>query len=375
MGDAKLKILLVSNGFYPEISPRSFRATELAKEFNRQGHDVSVFSKYRDHNYSEFLERFPLNFKMWRAPAYPVVPIFKRQPFRLISRAVSRLMLLFFEYPDIEEMFIVRKILKNENGFDLMISFAVPFPVQWGVASVRSGKNRIAKTWIADCGDPFMLNRIPNFRKPFYFKYLEENFCRKCDYLTIPYEELRHKFYAEFINKIRIIPQGFDFGEINLNDYPIDHETPVFLFAGSIIPGKRDLTLFLEYLSGLASDFTFIVYTKQMDLFEKYKLILGHKLEIRGYVDRLTLINEMSQADFLVNVDTIYDRNATSEAVPSKLIDYGIARRPILNINSEHLDEDLVMQFLMGDYTGQRVIDVTKFDIRVVSKQFLELIN
>jgi len=32
------KILIVSNAFYPEISPRSFRTTELAKELSRQGH-------------------------------------------------------------------------------------------------------------------------------------------------------------------------------------------------------------------------------------------------------------------------------------------------------------------------------------------------
>ncbi len=41
----KLRLLLVSNAFYPEISPRSYRATELAREFCRQGHDVVVVTK------------------------------------------------------------------------------------------------------------------------------------------------------------------------------------------------------------------------------------------------------------------------------------------------------------------------------------------
>ena len=40
----KKKILIVSRSFYPENSPRSFRTTELAKEFARQGHDVTVFT-------------------------------------------------------------------------------------------------------------------------------------------------------------------------------------------------------------------------------------------------------------------------------------------------------------------------------------------
>ena len=52
--------------------------------------------------------------------------------------------------------------------------------------------------------------------------------------------------------------------------------------------------------------------------------MLGEKLLINGYIDRLSLIFEMSKADFLVNVDTIHDNNSNVEAVPSKLIDYAL---------------------------------------------------
>ena len=53
--DTKKRILLVSSGFYPEISPRSFRAAELAAEFVRQGHKVAVHTKNREFDYTEFL--------------------------------------------------------------------------------------------------------------------------------------------------------------------------------------------------------------------------------------------------------------------------------------------------------------------------------
>ena len=36
------RILIVGRTFFPEQSPRSFRTTELAKEFARQGHQVEV---------------------------------------------------------------------------------------------------------------------------------------------------------------------------------------------------------------------------------------------------------------------------------------------------------------------------------------------
>ena len=68
------KILLVTNGFFPEISPRSYRATELAKEFCRQGHEVTVISKLREYNYSEFLSEWPINLKMWEKSRFPRIP-------------------------------------------------------------------------------------------------------------------------------------------------------------------------------------------------------------------------------------------------------------------------------------------------------------
>ena len=110
MSGAK-KILLVSSAFYPEISPRSFRATELAREFCRQGHQVVVISKWRDHDYREFLNEHGLTLKMWSRPRFPEIPVVKRRPFNLFFRAVSRILMVLFEYPAIEEMFKVKRIL------------------------------------------------------------------------------------------------------------------------------------------------------------------------------------------------------------------------------------------------------------------------
>lgn len=365
--------MLVSNGFYPEISPRSFRATELAKEFCRHGHQVTVITKYRDHDYSQFLQDFPFTLKMWEKPLLPKIPAFSKKPFSLISSVVSRLLLLLFEYPGIEDMFKVKGMLKNEKGYDLMISFAVPFPVQWGVASIHSKRHSIASVWIADCGDSYMFERLDTFKKPFYFKYPEVNFCRKCDYLTVPFSELSLQFYPQFRDKIRVIPQGFNFDEIKLYKGPANYDKPVFVFAGSIIPGKRDLTMFLDFLASLNRDFLFIVYTNQMNWFSGFKQNLDKKLMLNGYIDRLTLIYEMSKVDFLVNIDTVFDKVDNTEAVPSKLIDYALSGRPIMNINSSFLDKELIMEFLDKNYSRKRVIDLSKYDIRKVSTEFTRL--
>lgn len=369
------KILLVSNAFYPEISPRSFRCTELVKEFYRQGHDVTVISKIRAHDYSEFLKEFPVSLKMWSKPLFPKVPESRHKYLSYLSKLVARVLSLLFEYPAIEEMFQVKRILNHESGYDFMISFAVPFPIHWGVAITHSKKNPIARTWVADCGDPYMFARLDSFRKPFYFKIPETYFCRKCDFISIPFYEMQVQFYPQFISKIRVIPQGFNFEEIRLYEGHTNNQKPVFKFAGSIIPGRRDLKLFFEFLNTLQFDFLFVVYTNQREWFAKYIKALGHKLEVNGYIERLPLLFELSKADFLVNVDTVLDNHSNIEAVPSKLIDYALTNRPILNIISDYLDKELVMKFMNKDYSGKRLVDKSNFDIRKVSAQFLALID
>lgn len=371
----KRNILLVSSAFTPELSPRSFRATELAKEFSIQGHRVTVFTKTRDHDYTDFLKSFPMTIKTWNKSIFRPIPSFRNKYLSFLSRILTRILGLLFEYPAIVEMFQVKKLLKGEIGYDLMISFAVPFPVHWGVAWARSKKNIIADIWIADCGDPYMLGRIDTFRKPFYFKYFEINFCRKCDFLTVPFDGMKEQFYPQFIGKIKTIPQGINFNEIKKYDGKIINEKPVFVFAGTVIPGLRDLSLFLNYLSTLNIDFLFNVYTNQIEWFSNYKELLGEKLSILGYIDRLSLIYKMSKTDFLVNVDTKYDSMTNVEAIPSKLIDYALSGRPILNINSANLDTEMVNEFLNKNYSRRRKINIEAYDIKVVSEAFLKLLN
>mgnify|MGYP001769771154 FL=1 len=81
----------------------------------------------------------------------------------------------------------------------------------------------------------------------------------------------------------------------------------------------------------------------------------------------------MSTVDFLVNVDTVLDNQSNREAVPSKLIDFALSGRPILNLSSAVLDESLVLDFLNQDYSRQRFVDISRHNIRDVAARFLSL--
>jgi hypothetical protein len=365
----KKKILLVSNGFYPEISPRSYRATELAKEFYRQEHQVVVISKYRDHDYFDFLNEYNITIKMWGKSRFPKVPDFKHKPFSFLSRVLSRTLSTLFEYPGIEDMFKVKKILKNENGYDMMISFAVPYPIHWGVAWSRSEKHQIAGTWVADCGDPYMGDVLDSFRKPFYFGYLEKWFCRKADFISIPIESAMAGYYTEFHNKIRIIHQGFDF---DLNEKEIEqpvNDKPTFAYSGGFLPGARDPKPLMHYLMNLDLPFRFQVYTNKPDLLNEYKAALNEKLILSEYIPRSELMKVLAKMDFLINFD-----NNTSLNSPSKLIDYAIAKRPVLNINKNFNGEEL-LAFLRRDYRNRMLLpDIGQYHIKNITRLFLDLL-
>jgi hypothetical protein len=68
---------------------------------------------------------------------------------------------------------------------------------------------------------------------------------------------------------------------------------------------------------------------------------------------------ELSKSDFLVNID-----NAESVQSPSKLIDYKIAGRPILNIKKGKIDEKIVDEFLDFNIWLEYVTSLPRYNER-----------
>jgi glycosyltransferase involved in cell wall biosynthesis len=362
------KILIVSRSFYPGLSPRAYRTTELAKELSKQGHDVTIYIPFGNNNYSRFAKEHNLRVNNIGNLNWLGIELKGGKIEYAIRRAIRRGLLMLFEYPDVELTFRILNAIKNESGYDLLISIAVPFPVHWGVALAKRKGRDIAECWIADCGDPYMGDTADSFRKLNYFGWIEKWFCRKADYLTVPFEGAIPAYYPEFHDKIRVIPQGYDFKNLVIPEYKKRTEYPVFAYAGGFIPGKRDPSQLLRFLSRCQREFKFIVYTSQESMLIEARKKLGGKLEIKPLIPREELLINLSQMDFLVNLDN----NITTQ-LPSKLIDYAYAGRPVLNILAND-DFSGLTQFMEGDYTKRmNLVSPENFEIDKIAKKFISL--
>lgn len=365
MNNRPLKIVIVTQGIYPALDPRSHRSTQLAMGLADIGHDVTVYALLGKYDYSELQKGRNLTFKNLGISRWGMSDSDNNSKYTILNRGLKKLFWKVCLFPDIELVPMIKRALRQEKNIDLLISIAVPYIDHFGVALC---KNLKAKCWISDCGDPFTGNP---FRKlPFYFKYIEKYWCKKTDYIVVPIETAKNGYFEKFRNKIKVIPQGFDFRNINLAEYK-ENIIPTFAYSGAVYKDLRDPSAFLRYLTALHFPFHFIVYSVGGAIFGNFSKQLGDKMEIRPYVKRDQLLHELSKVDFLININ-----NKSGVQQPSKLIDYAMTKRPILTLTSDFNSSERKAfdEFLKRDYTHQTLVEnIDDYNIENVVRKFTDI--
>ncbi len=367
-----MRIVIISGTMYPHISARSFRTTELAKGFAKMGHDVTLYTILGKYDYSKLRADLPnLHIKTLGKSYFGNPDSDGHLKKNIIQRILTRLLYNIIDYPRCEYYFKTIKALKAESAFDYLITIAHPYGIHWGAAYYKNThmKNLKFKYWVSDCGDPFMgdpdVKRWKLFQQP-----IEIFWGKMTDRIVIPVENGRKAYYNEVRNKISIIPQSVDFDSFVLADYT-QNTIPTFCYSGAVYPNMRDPRSFLEYLTTIDYEFKFIVYVPSDTVFSDFKEKLGDRLEIRRYIPRAELVKVMSSMDFLINLN-----NNSGVQTPSKLIDYSISKRPILNISTEFSVQERANfeAFITKDYSSQfKIKNIEQYDSRNVCAKFISL--
>ena len=370
------KILIISYMFYPENNPRSFRAFELAKGLSQE-FEVTILTKFNNTNGGE-------NFKIITIPpGFLLNKNISKKFFQKGIRKKSKLKKIFtkiFNYflysREIEFSYEIKKYLQNQvQKYDSIISISNPFACHVGVwLFYKNKKNK--PNIILDYGDPFYKNTF--FKLAPYFKILERKILKISDAVVVPVEnsKLAFEIYSNYIKKIKVIPQGLDMTSIKKAKYS-KNRIPTFMYAGIFYERIRDpLTVFEKMLS-INKKFKFFIYTDIERLYdsEMGKKILelvnnsSERIEVKNKISREECIYKMSEMDFLINID-----NISLNQIPSKLIDYSLSGRPILNFSSKNFNLDIFLEFLEGNYDKQLKIDIEQYNIKEIINKFKELL-
>ncbi len=381
MSDSK-KILMVSDACYPELSPRAFRTTELARELAREGHRVTLLIPNRQVFRDDPLQADGLRviFADGTVEGRGGSAVARRNKSirRFIPKFAQRWILYFYchEFFAKYNPGIFRRLVALDEPFDAVLSISYPAAIHRAVSrAMRRNPNLRHAVTIAEFSDPpFRGDVAPNVFPAYYL--ILKCWGRRFDYFTIPVEKALDCYTPyKSRERIKIIPQGFDLNAVKRRPYEPNPQ-PTFAYAGRFYERIRDPEFFFDFLETLDADFRFDLYINYLDpcfaeMIRQAQQRVRGRIVLREALPRERLIERLGAADFLINFD-----NTTSNATPSKLIDYAMTGRPILSFNDRTFDPDGFRAALRGDYRAQvRGIDLSQYDIRNVAAQFIDLID
>lgn len=355
-----MKIRILTGHYSPEIHPRAFRAELLGKEFTKQGDDVEIIAlrKIKDFNYENYTKEFKIKVKNIGLYSGNLKSHSNSKTLNSLKRTTD----YFLNGRLFLNAYRIYKYIKNLPSVDIFISCSTPFMNHLGSYFLIRDAKKSRTKYFADCGDPLYYNK--QSPKAIYFKYIEKIVLREFNYVLVPSKDCI-KAYDAFVSvdKLKISPQGYDFS--NLKEFTYKKNNPVtFAYAGAFYNDIRNPNFFLSYLCGVAKEFKFVIYyrnvdEKMYDLLKKYKIILKEKLVIHQNIPRQLLVEKLSKMDFLINMDNIVDYQ-----IPSKLIDYCASGRPVYNCSANNFNKQTFVNFMNYNFQEELKIDKKLFDIK-----------
>lgn len=367
-----MNIQIITGHFYPQVHPRAFRSTELALELARRGHKVSVtnLSRVEGFNYETYAKENGIeiiNTNLYVLKDVNGINKIPNSKFGVFKRWCIE---YFLAGTVLFNSRRVAKQVKIKENTDYLLAISTPFICIYGV-SLKLRKMKNPPFAVADSGDPFYYSK--QVKHAPWFAGIERRVYKDYKYLTIPTDNAIQS-YSPLIpaNKIKIIPQGFRVDDVKLfQGEHSEHETS-FAYAGVFYWDIRNPQFLFEYLENKDEDFSFHIFMRYQDtvlnaMLDKFPKTKS-KTTIRYSLPRPELLYELSKMDFLINIE-----NVSNTQMPSKLIDYGITKRPVYSSNSNKFAPELLDEFFARNYSHSMNIDIEQFDIKNVATRFLEL--
>lgn len=328
-----MRLLVVSYLYAPDRSPRAFRWTALAERWAAAGHEVAVVAAG-----AAATERRN-GVAVHRVPGWlrrtATVGAGGGRPRTSLLKAVYDRTLKRILWPDYAfDWFVPALRRARAIDADRLVTVSHPFTPHLVGLALKRGR------WLADIGDPFsLLDETPLNNAALYARLnrqAERRVLAGADAIAVTVESARQAYAATFpesAGKIAVVPPLLSLPEPGAN--PLPPTGTHLVFVGTLYRALRSpaplLALFRE-MRRVRPDLALHFFGDLHDcrpFFEK----LPEGVHLHGTVPRETAAAAMRHAAALVNIG-----NATPHQVPSKLVEYVAAARPIINVAASPAD-------------------------------------
>jgi len=382
----KKKILLIAYNFPPLISPQSLRWFYLVRELSSLGYDIDVLTVKMPERFKDLLESLPDKIAVHRSfpgPFYYLTFKFSIESSNIMrtespdkTNSIWRVFsgihfkfyraLYYFLFPDIYAEWFPFAILEGsrlirKNRYDVVISSSEPRVCHLIGYFL---KRLTGIPWIADYGDPWIYP-IPTLRESGFKKRLLEKsesiILKRVDMISVAAEGIKRLYVERYpfidIEKIRIIPQGFD-PDIFSGIEGEKSDKFRIAYCGSFYRGLRDPMAFFEAIENIGIDDIEVVIAGRINEFADILRKRFNKgiIQYRGFIGHKESMSLQKGATVLLHIG-----NATDVQVPGKIYEYFGAKRPILCIRGGNIDtaDDLIERYNKGITVANNKEDIS----------------
>lgn len=357
----KIRILIISELFFPKNNIGAIRPTKLAYMLAMAGCDVDVFTTQElsaHHWGARYRIVSPSHGVSAEDSSHSVsgrkVKTSQKRGKLLTELAMTRRQLLQYQKSSafvhcFQNAVTAGKVVLSD--YDCI--FTTFGPVGSLLVGLRAKKLAPTLKWICDFRDPMVSQIMPKLFVP-YYAHLQRKSIRLADHVTTVSNGYKKRIMPQkYMEKCVVIPNGYDEGDRPKAGHITADETFSFAYVGSLYEGKRNLDALFRALREMI-DAGFVVQEKVSFHYAGTEFRYLHEqasrygletvLRDHGQLPRRECLDLQASVRFLV-MATWNDRGEEG-VFPGKLIEYMLLQKPVVNIVGGRLPESEVTQVI-----------------------------
>ncbi|MCD6042536.1 MAG: hypothetical protein K0R40_2139 [Burkholderiales bacterium] len=351
------KVLIVTFSYAPMLNARAFRWTTLAEHLASAGWHVDVVASWQpDAPGAEMRNGVHVRRVGWRwaeraRKQAPAGSGDARPP--SLARRVWRQVY----WPDFASSWYwparsAAAGLLRDRRHDAIVSVSPAFTAVLAAQSARNAGPGCR--WIVDIGDPFSLQaHAPPNNLALYGRLnrrIEGKALGEASAVAVTTRRTAQRYAEAFpqaAGKLHVIPPLLSIPDTPAPAAPASHRNAIRLvYIGRLYRGLREPAFLLQLFRDLCAlreevryELHLLGEMREFDgLLRDWQIRLEGRLVLHGVQPRGAAAAAVAEADMLVNVG-----NESADQLPSKLVEYAAAGKPILNIARQ---EDASVEFL-----------------------------